>query len=570
MRINAAPLAITILKYVLGLVCFTQFAYRTCLWLIALYKQYRASSMKFSEWCTKLSYNDYAMLAVHMASTSLMPFYTVFVLVGMNGQSSSSPAMLIAAITLRSCMSLLSAILPGRVFQAEAGHTTAQFEVKHNFIKYISHNLRTPINVLNMGLEVATLQLFDTDDPRLQNTHKTLKELSIPCSAALDILDDVLLYVQLETADHVHVFPTSERPMKAFREFCRPVQLESYDHGIDLKLSCTDEASKRLLIQIDLEKMGGVFERLLRAALYNRERGDVINICVSSLTSTSVKRSRSARLRSVQPIGISNNTTTILRVSIPLVAAFPNEDLQVIKTGTFQFTRSSHGYTGRHTTPLFTLVIYFAYLFFLGSGFGLHFLICKKLLLCHGGDICVEENDGIELCIDLPCFLDTSPQRASGPPIIHNASHSNRIQALSRKAHRPAMYEVQNDEAVADANDETVDSPAVRRFSSKSTKFGSAYYDRKALGLPPLKSEKGKRHKDVNIYHLLIVDDSNMNRKIMIKLMEALGHMCDEANDGSVAVEMMKKSNSGSIYDAVLLDNEVCSQYCSLYMFILI
>jgi hypothetical protein len=56
--------------------------------------------------------------------------------------------------------------------------------------------------------------------------------------------------------------------------------------------------------------------------------------------------------------------------------------------------------------------------------------------------------------------------------------------------------------------------------------------------------------------HILIVDDSALTRKILSKVMVSLGHICTEAEDGSVAVELMRKAlEAGRPYDVVLMDN---------------
>jgi CheY-like chemotaxis protein len=41
-------------------------------------------------------------------------------------------------------------------------------------------------------------------------------------------------------------------------------------------------------------------------------------------------------------------------------------------------------------------------------------------------------------------------------------------------------------------------------------------------------------------YNLLVVDDSPLNRKMLIKLLRAKGHMCDEAADGLQAIQKVK------------------------------
>lgn len=72
---------------------------------------------------------------------------------------------------------------------------------------------------------------------------------------------------------------------------------------------------------------------------------------------------------------------------------------------------------------------------------------------------------------------------------------------------------------------------------------------------------------------ILVVDDSDTNRKFLTRILENHGHTCDQARDGSIAVEMvsesMKRNNNkdkrknnddaddSKHYDAVMLDYEM-------------
>jgi CheY-like chemotaxis protein len=57
---------------------------------------------------------------------------------------------------------------------------------------------------------------------------------------------------------------------------------------------------------------------------------------------------------------------------------------------------------------------------------------------------------------------------------------------------------------------------------------------------------------------ILIVDDAAMNRKLLARLLRNHGHQCDEAEDGDVAVRLVKQGMDDSQpYDTVLLDNEM-------------
>jgi signal transduction histidine kinase/CheY-like chemotaxis protein len=57
---------------------------------------------------------------------------------------------------------------------------------------------------------------------------------------------------------------------------------------------------------------------------------------------------------------------------------------------------------------------------------------------------------------------------------------------------------------------------------------------------------------------ILIVDDSPTNRKLMVRLLGNHGHICDEAEDGKIAVGMADEAmKDGKPYDSILLDYEM-------------
>jgi len=59
-------------------------------------------------------------------------------------------------------------------------------------------------------------------------------------------------------------------------------------------------------------------------------------------------------------------------------------------------------------------------------------------------------------------------------------------------------------------------------------------------------------------FHILVVDDATMNRKLCMRLLERQGHTVDGASDGKEAVDMVKKSfKTGELYDCILLDHEM-------------
>jgi signal transduction histidine kinase/ActR/RegA family two-component response regulator len=61
---------------------------------------------------------------------------------------------------------------------------------------------------------------------------------------------------------------------------------------------------------------------------------------------------------------------------------------------------------------------------------------------------------------------------------------------------------------------------------------------------------------ELGIWNLLIVDDSPLNRKMLLKTFRAAGHLCDYAEDGLIAVEMVTSriASSEDSYSAILMD----------------
>ena len=57
---------------------------------------------------------------------------------------------------------------------------------------------------------------------------------------------------------------------------------------------------------------------------------------------------------------------------------------------------------------------------------------------------------------------------------------------------------------------------------------------------------------------ILIVDDSTTNRKLLARLLGNRGHICDEAENGEIAVGMADQAmKGGKLYDSILMDYEM-------------
>ena len=57
-------------------------------------------------------------------------------------------------------------------------------------------------------------------------------------------------------------------------------------------------------------------------------------------------------------------------------------------------------------------------------------------------------------------------------------------------------------------------------------------------------------------WDILVVDDSPLNRKMLMKTLRAAGHRCEEAGNGREGVDMVQRrvDNSAALYDVILMD----------------
>ena len=62
---------------------------------------------------------------------------------------------------------------------------------------------------------------------------------------------------------------------------------------------------------------------------------------------------------------------------------------------------------------------------------------------------------------------------------------------------------------------------------------------------------------------VLIVDDSAMNRKLLVRLLQNQGHTCDQAENGLAAVDKVKEALANDTpYDSILMDNLIPRNPC--------
>ncbi len=221
-----------------------------------------------------------------------------------------------------------------------------------------------------------------------------------------------------------------------------------------------------------------------------------------------------------------------------------------------------------------------------GQGSGLGLSISKSIIAMHGGHIGMSsqgKGHGSTFFIQLPIYrhssLSTSNQIASNIQLSSTTGRSFSYMYDSHSSSSPSMiseyipaiprYQRQGSH-MRNIESKVIPIASNTTNDNECTEVEVMHCDNKHIETPSQSNENCNCVGDMKAkcYHILIVDDSNANRKMLGKLLQRDGHTIIEANDGSEAVNIMrmlllKPSDSCDIentivptmIDIILMDN---------------
>ena len=76
-------------------------------------------------------------------------------------------------------------------------------DARCSFIRYISHELRSPLNTISLGISLFKKSV-DANSPMV-NYGQVLSEMSVACDQNIGVLNDLATYEQCER-EHLHIF----------------------------------------------------------------------------------------------------------------------------------------------------------------------------------------------------------------------------------------------------------------------------------------------------------------------------------------------------------------------------
>eukprot|EP01038_Epipyxis_sp_PR26KG_P014077 gene14077-18889_t len=351
-------------------------------------------------------------------------------------------------------------------------------EIKRSFVRYISHEIRSPLNVLYGGLQ---LLLCNATVISYQELHEVVTDLFTSTSQAIDILNDVLHFEKFE-AGKFEMIPT-EIPLYNWDVSlqCRP--LENFAKAQNVKFEIlwppvnnsqngdvgnddNNNMINRLCLHADIIRIYQVIRNLVTNAIKFSDEGQQVTLSFEILPYDGSVVGAVASLRST----VTDNGPGIsLENQKFLFTQFSQFDQNILQGGG-------------------------------GSGLGLW--ISKAIVDSHNGEMSFySSGKGASFFFTFPLFeLAANTKRQRNDDLNDNISSK-----------------LKSNESKDDQN----------------------------------QAMKGST---IRPCHYLLVDDSDLNRKMLTRLLHVIDPTCqiDEANDGSTAIQLFESVEGR--YDCIFLD----------------
>lgn len=576
MLLNSMSLASSSLLNVLFLVDF-YLVLAVCsslstLWAISMWRKFVASKRPFLRWLGSLSGAETCAVVLTAALASQALLFLVL-LNAVSTQFSHIASLRPTAVWIiessRTFLCIFTYLLPSRLFRAKLLGAQRALDAKVEVVKYISHEFRTPLSILTVAMELVLAECRKLpSSPPLTEVVETVTDGRATCLSLVEVLDDLLLYENIERSS-VSLCMSEEEPAAYLRQVLDSYSAEIAKTGTSVELSGRLDSDVR--ISVDRRTMKSVFNALLLPAIRATNASGPIQVNFSTSSPQEVAPIDGERSGSMVPSsqrrGGSDPSSPVLLLSVlDGRSGLRAEDLKHLdpQRESLKFERLGHE-DGR------------------GSGFS--FWIARKVLALHKGAISVTlEAQAVRYQITLPLRRHA----AIKPTMSVGHSFHATIAPLGMEAQRDTQLDSQLPNALREKQcpqvpDEDVplvsQSPcpstrsrigellsAKSRPCSRSPRSKSGFL---AVSKPNSSaSEVMRRHTfqpgdcvekiETRGLNLLVVDDSAMNRRMIVRLMNGLGHRCTEAEDGGAAVAEVRRSlTDGSTYDVILMDNQM-------------
>eukprot|EP00607_Mallomonas_marina_P008441 CAMPEP_0182424572 /NCGR_PEP_ID=MMETSP1167-20130531/10775_1 /TAXON_ID=2988 /ORGANISM="Mallomonas Sp, Strain CCMP3275" /LENGTH=557 /DNA_ID=CAMNT_0024604463 /DNA_START=625 /DNA_END=2298 /DNA_ORIENTATION=- len=464
-------------------------------------------------------------------------------------------------------ITLSMSILQGRVLTKEISERQQALDMKRMFVRYVSHEVRTPLNTVFMGLDVLKNDLEHIRGS--SEAIETVKELKESCNIAIDILNDLLDYEKLEAG-----LMTLERKRVDSGPFLIKL-ISSFNvqaRQASLNLTLIPNAAQLLIdlrhinIFIDENKMSQVIRNILSNALKFTPQDGSVHVLIKVDKSQSTVGGKYDRNGDEEDIRMTSDRLVI----------------NVIDTGV--------GISKENLSKVFNDIIQFSPgRLQQGGGSGLGLWISKKIVDLHDGHISVTsdgEGCGCNFTLEIPIHeyelnrrvKATSSRVFPSPSLLHCASESIRTSSppdatsvyMSHGLVSGASISHNNEEVSRSKSERVVDeigrmnslylSDSCHHNISEDQHDQHDQIDR-TDSITNISTTENQNINIRNTLHLMVVDDAVVTRKMICRALRSKGYKhIIEAVDGQDALTQLIRlmiEDSQVYIQAVLMDYQM-------------
>jgi len=427
----------------------------------------------------------------------------------------ANPAM--AALGAAMCIfltAMLFILYDSRV-REEVNARTELLEAKRKFVRFVSHEVRTPLNSVCMGLGLMLEEIeaalgvesidgplkgnYAVDEEHAQDWLNLGQEVLLNAQSSVDVLNDLLNYDKVEMGTlklELSVIPIWQLIESVRNEFLLPAAAKKISYKLNFgkqqqaDLEAGNPSTSARLPQ-DVKDMKVVGDSIRTAQVMR-------NLISNAIKFTNDGGSMTIDVSWTRDVGGQAPTTTFLFAN-GTEAAY-----QVEGNLTVSVTDSGAGMTKDQVDKLFRDGVQFnVNELQSGNGSGLGLYIAKGIVTQHGGQLSATSKGlglGTTFTMTLPLY--------NIPDLKRPRKEFDR--------------------------DETVESELSADSASRQREIQSTYLN------------------------ILIVDDAGSNRKLLRRLLENHGHSTVEAENGREAMCKEEEARQkGTAFDCILLDNEM-------------
>ena len=465
----------------------------------------------------------------------------------------------IAAIV---CITLANMIPNRREEEIKLESTELSLAMKQAFVRYLSHEMRTPINVALVGL-LMHQQYLEERDQLTEECKETLTDVKGAVDVALETLNEALNYEKLQS-NVMALEMSREDPLAFVLSSTSMFKAPAVNAGVSLVLPEAVEVSwlENTWIDIDIRKMSQVMRNFMSNALKFTPTGGSITVAMRiaepPLAMEEDFLSRICSLFSDRPNHPAPDPWLEISVQDQGVGIEP-EYLPRIFNEVLQINPNKN--QG-------------------GQGTGMGLYISKGIAELHGGRVEVGSaglGQGSCFKVLLPLHLapPTTATSVGEGSSMHGGERLPAQSSLLGESDKEDTTIVSNKIATADSDSQMkllISGTETQR--SQCSHIGESA-DSTTGGLPPPELRDHRAHTDgtsnaspkttndgglqprgvvsgtvsgngltsndrLRGQRVLMVDDSPTNLKMCVKLLQRLGAVVDKAEDGRIAVAMVQ------------------------------